>query len=416
MTRLRGPKVTMSLSPLPPDGLRLREGQALDGLDLPREVAAALNAGPLVTVTPGFDGWRVTAGQVVGSVRCGDVDVRVTPKVGPAKVLALLARAHGVRGFRVDPGLLLLAEDMDLTEILAVLFEQEARDAFAQGPLRGYRTEDQSLPVVRGRLRVVEQETRRFGMLAPIEVTVDEWTMDTDDNRRIRAAVRTVLRLPRIPALVRTGLHRVDRMLTGVSDLAPGVVLSPWEPTRLNARQHRLLALTDLVLAGSGVEGWTGGVEARGFTLDMAWVFERLVERIFFEQCAAAGLTLVPQERSDLDVAGFVHIKPDLVVKRGRRRVAVADAKYKLLDDAGKLPNDDVYQLVTYCRRLGLSAGHLIYAADRVEDVHGRLSILGADVDLVVHAVHLADPLEQVVAQLEQISADALAVRRRIAV
>jgi hypothetical protein len=34
---------------------------------------------------------------------------------------------------------------------------------------------------------------------------------------------------------------------------------------------------------------------------------------------------------------------------------AVADVKYKLLDEQGRFPNADGYQLVTYCSRFGLS-------------------------------------------------------------
>ena len=49
--------------------------------------------------------------------------------------------------------------------VLAVLFEREARAALALRPQRGYRTEDQSLPVVRGRIRLVDQHLKqaRYG-------------------------------------------------------------------------------------------------------------------------------------------------------------------------------------------------------------------------------------------------------------
>ena len=168
----------------------------LTGVELTRAEAAALSGTKLVTATPKGDGLHVAAGQWVGAIRCGDLEVRVAPKVGAVKVLQLLARAHGIRRLNVDENLIGLADDADLSTVLAVLFEREARAALALRPQRGYRTEDQSLPVVRGRIRLVDQALRRFGAVTPIEVTVDEWTLDTDENRRIRAATQLLLGLP----------------------------------------------------------------------------------------------------------------------------------------------------------------------------------------------------------------------------
>lgn len=169
---------------------RLREGQVLPRVPLSLAEATALGASRLADVTPAGDAWQVTAAYAVGALQVGDLTVRVAPKVGTAHVLRLLARAHGVRHLHLDEALVALGKDAGLTAVLAALFAQEGRQALAAGPLRGYRTEDQALPFVRGRVRVREQELRRFGAVVPVEVTVDEWTTDTDENRRIVAATR----------------------------------------------------------------------------------------------------------------------------------------------------------------------------------------------------------------------------------
>jgi len=201
-------------------------------------------------------------------------------------------------------------------------------------------------------------------------------------------------RWPRPP-----GLRGTDRLLGDVHDLPPGTRLPPWQPTRLNGHLHRLLALADLVLAGTGVEHRVGGVTTHGFTLRMEWVFERLVEQLFEERCAASGLRLAAQARWRLDTGDRLTIKPDLVVRKGAAHIAVADTKYKLLDDSGKLPNADAYQLVTYCLRLGLPDGHLIYAAAD-HPVPEPYAIRGAPVVLQVHAVDLTQDLADVEQQI----------------
>ena len=132
----------------------LTEGQSVYPVELTPAEAAVLNRSRLVRVDPDADGWRVTAEYAVGAIQRGELVVRVAPKVGIAHVLTLLARARGIRGLNIDASQVGVSPDADLSAVLAVLFAQEAASAMATGPLRGYRTEDQTLPVLRGRLRL----------------------------------------------------------------------------------------------------------------------------------------------------------------------------------------------------------------------------------------------------------------------
>jgi len=370
----------------------------LDDVELSRSEAVALNATKLVSVEPSAHGWVVRAAHQVGALRCGSLEVRVAPKVGTLQVLRLLARASGIDGLALDDALVGVAEDSDLTNVLAVLFDAEATRAFTAGPLRGYRTEEQTSPVLRGRLRLRDQELRRFGLLTPLEVTVDEWTADTDENRRIRAAT-LLLQAARPTAAVRARLLRLDRLLADVRVPRWGVPLAPWTPTRLNARFHRLLHLADLVLRHATVEHRPGGVEVHGFVLSMAWLFERLVTRLLQE--SSGSYRVLAQQTRNLDTLGRLSIKPDLLVMDGRDVVAVADTKYKLLGEDGRFPTADAYQLVTYCARLGLTVGHLIYAAG--DPCPEPFDIAGADVRLVVHSVDLGGPVDAIVTRIRDL-------------
>ena len=381
----------------------LSEGQVLSGVELTRAEAVALSGTKLVTATPEGDGWRVAAGQWVGAIRCGQLEVRVAPKVGSVKVLQLLARAYGVAGLKVDEDQLGLSDDTALSTVLAVLFEREACSALASQPQRGYRTEDQSLPVVRGRIRLTDQALRRFGAVTPIEVTVDEWTMDTDDNRRLRAATQRLLGLADLPVSTRAGLRRVDRLLADVHVPPRGARLAPWTATRLNSHLQRLLHLADLAISGASVEHRVGSVIARGFALNMAWVFERLLEQLLAEECRSGGVgRLLAQDRHLLDQGNLLVIKPDLVIVDGPKVLAVADAKYKLLNDDGSFPNADAYQLITYSLRLGLSVGHLIYASAGDQQPSSYV-IRGAGVTLLVHAVDLRADVSNVERRIRSI-------------
>ncbi len=376
----------------------------LFGVELTQNEAVALNASKLVSVTPSAQGWTVTAAFSVGALSVSGMAVRVQPKVGLVKTLQLLARAHGIRHLSLDEAHIGIAAEGDLSTVLAALFAQEATSALASGPLRGYRTEDQSISVLRGRLRLRDQDLRRFGMLVPLEVTVDEWTTDTDENRLIRAACVRLLGLPGLPHGVRHRLRHADRLFADVHLLLPGVPVPLWTPTRLNKRLHRLLRLAEIVLKHAAVEHHANDVQVSGFVVPMEKLFEDLVAQLLREQ--VSGARVRAQGKYALGTSGHLNIQPDLVFFRDGVEVAVADTKYKILNEKKKLRNEDAYQLITYCTRLGLEAGHLIYAVgveDRDADIPAEHDIQRSPVRLVVHRIDLKRDLDQLERDIETI-------------
>lgn len=377
---------------------RLAEGQTLYPVDLTTADAAALNTSRLVKVLPDVLGWRVTAEYWVGSVARGDLVVRVAPKIGAVQVLRLLAMADGAADLMLDPERVGVEDDADLTAVLAKMFALEAEHALANGPLRGYRTEDQTLPVLRGRLRMRDQYLRRFGQLSPLEVTVDEWTIDTPENRIIRSAADALLALPGLPADVEAALRRVDRQLAEAALIVPGSPLPAWQPTRLNARLHALLRLAELTLRHLSVENTAGATVVHGFRVNMAHLFERLVARLL----ADADPAWSAQVTRPLDERGSLVIRPDLARDDGTGWSGVADTKYKVLDEAGKISNADAYQLVTYCARLGLTTGHLIYADGGSPPP--PYAIRGTGCTIAVHRLDLTQPPELIRRQVSELA------------
>ena len=92
-----------------------------------------------------------------------------------------------------------------------------ARRAFARGLLHGYRTEEEALYAVRGRIRFDEQIRRRFGIPLPVEVRYDEFTDDIVENRLVKAAVARLGEMRLRSAQARRGLGWTTAMLENVS-------------------------------------------------------------------------------------------------------------------------------------------------------------------------------------------------------
>jgi 5-methylcytosine-specific restriction enzyme subunit McrC len=94
-------------------------------------------------------------------------------------------------------------------------------------------------------------------------------------------------------------------------------------------------------------------------------VFEQFVEHRL-RDALRGHLEVRGQDRLHLDHRQLVRMRPDIVFRRGTRRVYVADAKYKLTAD-GLGKHSDYYQLLAYATAMGLPEGVLIYCHDSGE-------------------------------------------------
>ncbi|MFE1836812.1 McrC family protein [Streptomyces sviceus] len=356
-------------------------------------VAALLGVPGVVRLTPVAGGrWRVSGNGKVGLVRLrtpsgAAIRLHLRPKITVRDLLFLLCYAP------TDPWLpepVTAAGADDLLPALADLFARTARRTLEAGVLHGYRTVEEDLPLVRGRIRAADQ-LRRVGLPLPVAVRYDDHTADIAENRVLLGALLLAAGLPGVHDPTRRALRHLCGHLTGVRPPRPGEAPPLWTSNRLNSRYVPALRLAELILSGQSVQP-TGPESARvdGFLLDMPAVYERFVESALGAALARHRVRCAAQERHHrLDEAGRVGFRPDLVLYRAGRPVSVVDAKYVFLRTAA--PHvEHLYQLLGYCTALGLSHGHLVYAASR----HGPSDhvIRRTGITVTAHALDLGRP------------------------
>ncbi len=330
--------------------LSLDEGDPPRRLSLTAGQARALAASEALSVAPtGVDGeWMVAPGTRVGAfqVRCGGaggagataggqtdtIQVRISPKIPIARLVFLMGYARNPQFWRDD--LVSLEGDADLPEALAHTLVVLAARALDQGVLKGYVTVDESLPVLRGRLREADQ-IRRFGVGLPLEVRFDDYSVDIAENRILLAAIIRCLRMPSVSARTRTRLHRLRVQLADVSvmgrgsagGVGAGVSGRPaWTPSRLNARYVPSLVVAEMILDGRSFDLHSGGMVVSGFLLNMAQVFENFVcvalDRALNRLPAIRSGRASLQYRTHLDAERTVPIRPDFVWLEARDETA----------------------------------------------------------------------------------------------
>jgi 5-methylcytosine-specific restriction enzyme subunit McrC len=380
--------------------ISLTEGGGAVRRRLPDAVVQALMTTDAVVLSPTHDGaWDVAPGRKVGVVRAGDWTVRIQPKVSIGRLVFLMGYARDPRFWQDRT--VAVDHEKDLPEALGEALSRLATNALAQGLLHGYVTREESLPVLRGRLRVGDQITARYGHLMPLEVRYDDFTDDIAENQILLAALVRCLHLP-ISHDARRRLTRLRVQLADVSAI-PGTTLPEWRPSRLNTRYHPALRLAEVILAASSFEHRVGDLLVTEFAFDMWRIYEDFVCTALAEALRPLGGTSYLQYRTHLDLAKTVTVRPDFVWTTRGEPYVVADAKYKVQRPAG-FPDADLYQMLAYCTVLGLRDGHLIYAAGSGVDaaVH---DIRGANVCIHAHTLDLDVPKELLLAQVDGIAA-----------
>ena len=173
------------------------------------------------------------------------------------------------------------------TDALALAFGAAARRAFSRGLLHGYRTEEDALPAVRGRIRFDDRIRRRFGIPLPVEVRYDEFTADIILNRLVRAAAHRLGRLGLRSREARRRIAWVAESLSEVSLAAfPRGAVPEVRFDRLNEHYRSVVTLARLVLRHGAFEADRGKVRASGFLMDMNQVFQEFVTVALRERLA----------------------------------------------------------------------------------------------------------------------------------
>ncbi len=324
-----------------------------------------------------------------------------------------VARAKGrLRGkqpklsARQEAHLVALHAAEGLVPVVARFLCHQAELALRQGPLKGYRTVEESSSILRGRLREADQLRRHHGRAIPIEIRHDDFTVNVPENQLLLAAIIRMAGVPRVREEHQHRLAALRAALVGVTIPERGAGPPPWHPNRLNLRYHGVLRLAEVILQATSPEHISGSLLANGFLFNLWKIFEDFVVAALAEELQTRHGGLPRDYPCHLDQNCAVTMKPDLVWQVNGRPVAVVDAKYKPEKPSG-YPDADLYQVLAYCTALRLPHGHLVYAQGNAEP--RRHVVQSSGIEIVCHALDLMLPPAKLLAQVGDIADELVA-------
>src|SRR3954454_21037129 len=175
--------------------LRLREyGTEYAGGLTSQQIEQLRALAPSIAISPSTvaaDTYDLTAGSTIGAIRLDGLDVVIEPKIQLDRLLFLLSYAMG--RLSLPKTSFELTSAADLPEAIVPGYVYQAHRAISRGVVQGYQSVDETSLTVRGRLRISDQITRRFGIAPPAEITYDDFTRDIELNRILLAATERLL-------------------------------------------------------------------------------------------------------------------------------------------------------------------------------------------------------------------------------
>ena len=343
-------------------------------------------------------------GSIVGAFEIGELSILIEPKIGIPQLLSLACYAMGVIKHH-DLRMFDFKRDEALPDMLAHALSAAARRAFRRGLLHGYRTEEEALYGIRGRIRFDDQLRRRFAIPMPAEVRYDEFTNDILANQLVKAAVVKLGGMQLRSKDARRGLGWIGGLLADVSWVdfpsrrVPDVAFD-----RLNEHYRMVVELARLILRHGEYQSGRGGVRSFGFLVDMDVLFEEFVTRALREALGVSKRTFRKVRHSDgvtLDEKSSVRLEPDLSWWDSSICRFVGDAKYKRMSNQS-VPNADLYQMLAYATALDLPGGMLIYAKGEAKPVLHQVRHLGKWLE--VAAFDLSGSLDHIIVRVEKLA------------
>lgn len=284
----------------------------------------------------GGESYELAVYNAVGTIRFGDTQYQVVPKIDWQHFVHLAEMAGYLPDVTTIPSD--LAESRDFSELVAGWFVSSLEKATRGELFRDYTPRVDNLRAARGRIDVLPSVRQLFSGSMLLRCKYDDFSLDNPINRLCKAALKSIIASAAPDPILRSRCMRLRHLFDQVGDFRVEDLSA--QVDRRTARFESAVRLAKLLLRSLGITLMRANVTASCFLIPTPKVAEDGIRMALRK--GLAGITSVGRGRLDLTPARY-SVNPDLDFEQA---AAIGDVKYKLTD--GILSRGDMYQSIAF--------------------------------------------------------------------
>jgi len=340
--------------------------------------------------------------QYCGIICLGNLLLEVLPKIhgkeeepGTCRkaLINMLTRARRLKLQRGGSAGIAL-QKCALLDVFILHFCDLLHEEIKQGLIRLYVEHNENLPVLRGRLITGQQLKRNMVHKQRLYCRYDELNADNIYNRIIKYVLKLMLKMP----IGREAEKKVTGLVMRFDEISDVKVdsrmINSLNFDRTTCRYEPVLNQCRWFVQGVYPDVSVGQNPCIALLFDMNHLFELYVADMFRKATRAEGqrmLTQKPQKymarRKEQEKELFL-MKPDMVfLDKNKAFIAIADAKWKLLDENEKkfgISQADLYQMAGYAIRYKVNRLALVYPRQQSLQHPINLQIQGTEASIKI--------------------------------
>lgn len=266
----------------------------------------------------------------------------------------------------------LKVDRMNLYEVFISMYLQEVRRLVKHGLKASYVKREENLNVYKGKLIVSEHIKSNFIHKERFYIGFEEYQINRPENRLLKS---TLMKLQKISSSAEntkeirqllTAFELVDISRNYDKDFSRVII------DRNTKDYEILMKWSKVFLKGNSFTTFSGTDNARSLLFPMEKVFEAYVAKHMKKIFSSYNLEVSTQDRGHYlfsTLNGKEHrkfaLRPDIVVKRDGKSVAILDTKWKsLINDKGVnygISQMDMYQMYAYSKKYDTPEIWLLY-------------------------------------------------------
>jgi 5-methylcytosine-specific restriction enzyme subunit McrC len=275
--------------------------------------------------------YKITATQFVGVISLHNHFIIIRPKLDNLNFSYVFSYA---------------LHDESLFEQITRNFLSRVEELCRRGISKSYYDVEENLPSVRGKILVTKNIVQNRMLQHRVYCNYSDFGPDNLENRIIKYTLHclagTRFEDPKLNRRIKVLLHYFEpvSILTSLYYTLPGISYS-----RLTKHYEPIINLCKLILTSSSLNLQSSGdVKFSSFLIDMNLLFEKFIIAVL-KSVFGPKLTVKTGKRitSYSDEERKTRMKPDIIIKKGRKPLLIIDIKYK-----NDINDSDLNQLWIY--------------------------------------------------------------------